>query len=35
MYVITPNLHGMQTDEMLEISIHKKCDLPPAHGHTV
>ena len=36
MSIITPNLHGMQTDETLDTHQHQlKCDLSPAHGHTV
>ena len=39
MSIITSNPHKMQTDEMLEILIHTniklKCDLSPAHGHSV
>ena len=47
MSIITPNLHEMQTDEtldthemqtaeMLDTHQHQlKCDLSPAHGHTV
>ena len=36
MSIITPHLHKMQTDETLDTHQHQlKCDLSPAHEHTV